>query len=83
MNRAEYEAVASGINEAEGDRETKISVALEIATNLCATNDRFDPVRFLQQTGLALTPSEVAEYSHTLRLRTTTGVGAVRADRRG
>lgn len=83
MNRAEYEAVASGINEAEGDRETKVTIALEIATNLCATNDRFDPVRFLQQTGLDLTPDEVAEYSHTLLLRTTTGVGAVRADRRG
>jgi len=83
MNRAEYEAVASGINEADGDRETKVTVALEIATNLCATNDRFDPVRFLAQTGLDLTPEEVAEYSHTLLLRTRTGVGAVRADRRG
>jgi hypothetical protein len=83
MNRAEYEAVASGLNEAEGDRETKINVALEIATNLCATNDRFDPVRFLHQTGLNLTEAEIASYSHTLDLRTRTGVGVVRADRRG
>lgn len=82
MNRAEYEAVASGINEADGDRETKIAVALEIATNLCATNERFDPVRFLSNTGLALSADEIAEYSHTLRLRTLTGVGAVRAERR-
>jgi hypothetical protein len=80
MNRAEYEAVASGIHEADGDRETKVTVALEVATNLCATNDRFDPVRFLQQTGLGLTADEIADYSHTLLLRTRTGVGATRAD---
>lgn len=75
MTRAEYEAVAAAINESDTPLEFRRTNALEIATALCATNDRFDPWRFLQQCGLGLTEDDVAGYSHALYLRTQTGVG--------
>ena len=78
MNRADYESIASAINEAEVPPENKQILALEIATALCATNDRFDPLRFLQQTDLGLTNEQISGYSHALFLRSKTGVGATR-----
>jgi len=78
MNRADYESIASAINEAEVTPEAKQILALEIATALCATNDRFDPLRFLQQVDLGLTKEQISGYSHALFLRSKTGVGATR-----
>lgn len=78
MTRAEYEALASAINEADVPEDSKRTVALEIATALCATNDRFDPLRFLQQCDVGLVEGDIKGYSHALWLRTQTGVGAAR-----
>ena len=78
MNRADYESIASAINEASVPLENKQTLALEIATALCATNDRFDPLRFLKQVDLGLTPEYISGYSHALFLRSKTGVGATR-----
>ena len=47
MSRADYESIASAINEAEVPPEAKQILALEIATALCATNDRFDPLSLI------------------------------------
>jgi len=78
MNRADYESLASALHEADVPPEHAQTMALEIATNLCATNDRFDPKRFLAQTDLGITEQEVKDFSHALFLRTQTGVGATR-----
>lgn len=78
MNRADYESIASAINEADVPEEHQRTLALEIATALCAGNDRFDPIRFLRQCDLGLTNHEIGMYSHALHLRTETGVGATR-----
>ena len=78
MDRADYESIASAINEADVAMEPKQILALEIATALCSTNDRFDPRRFLQQCDVALTDHDIALASHALYLRTKTGVGATR-----
>jgi hypothetical protein len=78
MNRADYESIASAINEAEVPEVNKQVLALEIATALCATNDRFDPLRFLQQCDVRLLPEQISGYSHALFLRSQTGVGATR-----
>jgi len=78
MSRADYESIASAINEAEVPKENKQILALEITTALCATNDRFDPLRFLQQVDLGLTNEQISGYSHALYLRMKTGVGATR-----
>jgi hypothetical protein len=78
MNRAEYEAVASAIHEADTPKGYRRIIALEIATALCATNDRFDPVRFMEQADLDVSDAEISGYSHALYLRTKTGVGAAR-----
>jgi len=83
MSRNEYESLASAINEAEVETAAKQTLALEIATALCATNDRFDPIRFLEQVDLGLTPAEISGYSHALFLRSKTGVGATRNQIRG
>jgi hypothetical protein len=78
MTRADYESLASAIHEVDIPLEQKRSVALEIATALCATNDRFDPARFLQQCDLGISEDDIATYSHALFLRTQTGVGYAR-----
>jgi hypothetical protein len=78
MSRAEYESLASAINEADVPKGYRVILALEIATALCATNDRFDPVRFMEQTDLNTSAEEISGYSHALYLRTKTGVGAAR-----
>jgi cytosine/adenosine deaminase-related metal-dependent hydrolase len=78
MSRAEYEALASAINEADVPKGYRVTIALEIATALCATNDRFDPVRFMEQADLNVSAEEISGYSHALYLRTKTGVGATR-----
>jgi len=78
MGRADYEALASAINEAEVPESNKQILALEIATALCATNDRFDPLRFLEQVDVRLLPEQISGYSHALFLRSKTGVGATR-----
>lgn len=83
MNRADYESIASAINEAEVPEESKQTLALEIATALCATNDRFDPIRFLEQVDVDLDPAQISAYSHALFLRSKTGVGATRNQIRG
>ena len=80
MDRADYESLASAINEADVDPEAKHTLALEIATSLCATNDRFDPVRFLSQCDIGIPEETIRGYSHALRLRTSTGVGSTRDD---
>lgn len=79
MTRAEYESLASAINEAEVPEEAKRVLALEIADAMCATNDRFDPRRFLQQCDIGIDTAVVEHYSHRLFLRTTTGVGQTRS----
>lgn len=80
MDRSDYESLASALHEADVPREDAKTMALEIATALCATNARFDPVRFLAQCDLGITDVEVAGYSHALYLRTKTGVGATRKE---
>ena len=83
MGRNDYEALASALNEAEVPLDYRQILALEIATALCATNDRFDPIRFLEQTNLGLLPDQISGYSHALFLRSKTGVGATRNQIRG
>lgn len=78
MTRAEYESLASAINEADVPTEAAQEMALNIASNLCATNDRFDPARFLQQCDIGITDADIKDFSHPLFLRTQTGVGAHR-----
>ena len=78
MARNDYESIASAINEASVPKESREILALEIATALCATNDRFDPLRFLKQVDLGLTNEQISGYSHALFLRSKTGVGATR-----
>ena len=78
MNRADYESLASALHDADVAVTDARTMALEVATALCATNDRFDPVRFLQQTDLGITSEEISRYSHALHLRSKTGVGAAR-----
>jgi len=78
MTRNDYESIASAINEADVPMDYRQILALEIATALCATNDRFDPIRFLQQVDLGLTAEQISGYSHALFLRMKTGVGATR-----
>ena len=79
MTRAEYESLASAINEAEVPEEAKRILALEIADAMCATNDRFDPRRFLAQCDVGIDRDMIERYSHRLFLRTTTGVGQTRS----
>lgn len=90
MTRAEYESIASAIHEtyeraeeytenyAAHRREAVRDTMLEIATALCATNDRFDPRRFISQCAVGISVDEAAAFSHGLRLRLTTGIGATR-----
>jgi hypothetical protein len=80
MNRADYESLASAVHEAEVPIEHAQTMALEIATALCATNDRFDPKRFIEQVDLGITEQDVKDFSHALFLRTQTGVGATRRE---
>lgn len=78
MTRADYEGIASALHEADVTEDAAKEMALEIATALCATNDRFDPARFLKQADLGITEAEIEGFSHALFLRTQTGVGAAR-----
>lgn len=78
MTRSEYESLASAINESEVPEDAKRTLALEIADAMCATNDRFDPWRFLQQCDVGVVKEDVEHYSHRLWLRITTGVGQTR-----
>ena len=78
MTRADYESIASALHEADVTEEHAKEMALEVATALCATNDRFDPLRFLEQVDLGITEAEIKSFSHALFLRTQTGVGATR-----
>ncbi len=92
MSRAEYETTAAVFHnmwEIYVEDERTLSsganaieeTALEFASAMCATNDRFDPARFLQQCAIpGLDAKRAVEYSHSLRIRMRSGVGATRAE---
>lgn len=83
MERAEFEAIASAINEAMVPAKYAGIMALDIADRLCALSSRFDPQRFIEQVDVGIAPETVSAYSHALYLRTKTGTGVVRANKRG
>jgi hypothetical protein len=69
MNQADYETIASVL--AEINREDSLwDIAADMATQLCASNPTFDPLRFMAMVmGHPVGVESLANHSHALGLR--------------
>lgn len=74
MNAGDYETLASVLAESPSledmSPENVRGLVLDFADKLCATSERFDPVRFANTCGAGVfSAQDVMEYSHALHLR--------------
>ncbi|MER5691146.1 hypothetical protein ACWDBO_05950 [Streptomyces mirabilis] len=69
MNRGNYETLAAAIADSDADDRARRILALDLADALTVTNQRFDPVRWLRQCDVPVTPVEVAQRSSRLAYR--------------